>query len=328
MRRTRLMGVLTVVGIVVLAVAVVALIARFVPGINVAVVATAALAPYLMLGAPLAMIVLAVSRTWIAVAVAGVVTVATIAVQLPWYTRRRVEPGVVVRVVSANLRYGRADPEAVVRMARDHADILAVQELTPEKAELISAAGMDTVLPYQVLRARKGPDGVGIWSRFPMRRGAEYDEFGRGLLTTQVQIPEVAGEATVIAAHMSAPYPDPLTAWRVDLARLDSTLQEIGASADGPVMLAADLNATPDNLEFRRLLHGGYRDAAEQAGAGLTRTYKSHVRPLPPVFALDHILTRDCVATSVRTLTVPETDHQALLAEITIFVCSSTHGSG
>jgi hypothetical protein len=191
------MGVLTVVGIVVLAVAVVALIARFVPGINVAVVATAALAPDLMLGAPLAMIVLAVSRTWIAVAVAGVVTVATIAVQLPWYTRRRVEPGVVVRVVSANLRYGRADPEAVVRMARDHADILAVQELTPEKAELISAAGMDTVLPYQVLRARKGPDGVGIWSRFPMRRGAEYDEFGRGLLTTQVQIPEVAGEATV-----------------------------------------------------------------------------------------------------------------------------------
>jgi endonuclease/exonuclease/phosphatase (EEP) superfamily protein YafD len=321
------MGVLTVVGIVVLAVAVVALIARFVPGINVAVVATAALAPDLMLGAPLAMIVLAVSRTWIAVAVAGVVTVATIAVQRPWYTRRRVERGVVVRVVSANLRYGRADPEAVVRIARDHADILAVQELTPEKAELISAAGIDTVLPYRALRAREGPDGVGIWSRFPMRRAAEYDEFRRGLLTAQVQIPDVAGEATVIAAHMSAPYRE-LTAWREDLARLDTTLQEIGASADGPVMLAADLNATPDNLEFRRLLHDGYRDAAEQAGAGLTRTYPTDFRPLPPVFALDHILTRDCVATSVRTLTVPETDHRALLAEITIFVCSSTDGSG
>ena len=310
------MVVLTVVGIVVLAVAVVALIARFVPGINVAVVATAALAPYLMLGAPLAMIVLAVSRTWIAVAVAGVVTVAVVAVQLPWYTRGRSEPGAAVRVVSANLRFGRADPEAVVRMARDHADILAVQELTPEKAELISAAGIATVLPYQELRAREGPAGVGIWSRFPMRRGTEFDEFWLGLLTAQVQIPGVTGEATVIAAHMSAPHRE-LEAWREDLARLDTTLQKIGASADGPVLLAADLNATPDDLEFRRLLHGGYRDAAEQAGAGLTRTYPSDVRLGPPVFAIDHILTRGCAATSVCTLPIPGTDHRALLAEIT-----------
>jgi endonuclease/exonuclease/phosphatase (EEP) superfamily protein YafD len=310
-----LMGVLTVVGIVALAVAVVALIARFLPGINVAVVATAALAPYLMLGAPLAMIVLAVSRSWIAVAVAGVVTVATVAVQLPWYTRGRAEPGSVIRVVSANLRFGRADPEAVVRMARDHADILAVQELTPEQAELISAAGMDAVLPYQALRAREGPAGVGIWSRFPMRRGAEYDKFWLGLITAQVQIPDVSGEATVVAGHMSAPWPEVVRSWREDLARLDTTLQEIGASADGPVTVAADLNATPGNLEFRRLLRNGYRDAAEQAGAGLTRTHPADFW-LPAVFAVDHILTRRCAATAVRTLAIKDSDHRAVVADI------------
>ena len=86
------MGVLTVAGTMALAVAVVALIARYVPGMTLPVVATAALAPYLMLGAPLAMIPLAVSGSWIAVAVAGAVTVATVAVQLPWYTRGRAEP--------------------------------------------------------------------------------------------------------------------------------------------------------------------------------------------------------------------------------------------
>jgi endonuclease/exonuclease/phosphatase family metal-dependent hydrolase len=198
-------------------------------------------------------------------------------------------------------------------MARDHADILAVQELTPEKAELISAAGMDAVLPYHALRAREGPAGVGIWSRFPMRRSAQYDEFRLGLLTAQVQIPDATGEATVIATHMSAPV---LRAWREDLARLDTTLPEIGASADGPVMLAADLNAAPDNLEFRRLLHGGYRDAAEQAGAGLTRTHPSDVRYSPPLFAVDHILTRDCAATAVRTLAIKDSDHRALVADI------------
>jgi endonuclease/exonuclease/phosphatase (EEP) superfamily protein YafD len=312
------MGVLTVAGIVALAVAVGALIARYVPGMTLPVVATAALAPYLMLGAPLAMIPLAVSGSWIAVAVAGAVTVATVAVQLPWYTRGRAEPGAVVRVVSANLRYGRADPQAIVRIASDHADILAVQELTPEKAELISAAGMDTVLPYHELRAREGPAGVGIWSRFPMHRGAEYDEFWVGLLTAQVRIPDVAGPVTVIAAHMSAPWPDVFQGWHDDLARLDTTLQDIASSADGPVMLAADLNATPDNLEFRRLLHNGYRDAAEQAGAGLTRTHPSDVRLLPPVFAVDHILTRSCAAISVCTLNIPGSDHRALASVITV----------
>jgi hypothetical protein len=45
--------------------------------------------------------------------------------------------------MSANLRYGRADADAVVSIARECADILAVQELTPEKADLMSAAGVD-----------------------------------------------------------------------------------------------------------------------------------------------------------------------------------------
>jgi hypothetical protein len=63
-----------------------------------------------------------------------------------------------------------------------------------------------------------------------------------------------------------------------------------------------------DNLEFRRLLRGGYRDAAEQAGAGLTRTHPADVPLLPPVFAVDHILTRECAATFVRTLTIPGSD--------------------
>jgi endonuclease/exonuclease/phosphatase (EEP) superfamily protein YafD len=308
------MGVPTVVGIVALAVAVVALIARYVPGSSVPVVATAALAPYLMLGAPVAVVLLAVSGTWAVAAVAGAVTVATIAVRVPWYVRTKPAPGVAVRVASVNLRYGRADPAAVVRLAREHADILAVQELTPEKAELISAAGIDNVFPYHVLRARAGPAGVGIWSRFPMCGGAEYDEFWLGLITARVRVPDTGGQATIITTHMSAPWPEPIRGWRDDLAHLDATLQQVAASAAGPVILAGDLNATPDNREFRRLLHGGYHDAAEQAGAGLTRTHPNDVPFLPPLFAVDHILTRGCVATSVRTLSVPDSDHRALAA--------------
>jgi endonuclease/exonuclease/phosphatase (EEP) superfamily protein YafD len=201
---------------------------------------------------------------------------------------------------------------------RWHADILAVQELTPELAEQMVGARIADEFPYQALRARAGGAGVGIWSRYPMQRGAEYDEFWLGLLTATVRLPDVPDEATVVVAHMSAPWPEPLKSWRDDLALLGETLQEISACAAGPVMVAADLNATPDVLEFRRLLRGGYRDAAEQAGAGWARTHPDDVRPLPPIFALDHVLTRGCSAKSARTLEIPGSDHRALATVTTL----------
>jgi endonuclease/exonuclease/phosphatase (EEP) superfamily protein YafD len=148
-----------------------------------------------------------------------------------------------------------------------------------------------------------------------MTPGAEYDEFWLGLITARVRITGVPAEATVVTTHMSAPWPEPLRGWRDDLARLATVLNEIGASASGPVIVAGDLNATPDVLEFRRLLRNGYQDAAEQAGAGLTRTHPADI-VIPPLFAVDHILLRGGTATSVRTVAMHGSDHRALIADI------------
>jgi endonuclease/exonuclease/phosphatase (EEP) superfamily protein YafD len=308
---------LTTLGTLGLVVAAVALTARYLPGVNRPLVVTAALAPYLMLGAPLAVLLFASVRAWPVVALAGALTIATAAVQLPWHVATKHHGSSTVRVVSANLWYGRAEPTALLHLAVQHADILAVQELTPKLADRISAAGIDKAFPYHALRAREGPAGVGIWSRYPLRHGGEYDEFWLGLLVAHVRIPDVPADVTIVAAHMSSPEVD-LQGWRTDLTRLGDTLRDIGASAAGPVMLAADLNATPDHLEFRRLLSDGYRDAAEQAGAGLTRTYPAVHRWLPTLFALDHILTRNCTAAAVQTLDVTGSDHHALAADIAL----------
>jgi endonuclease/exonuclease/phosphatase (EEP) superfamily protein YafD len=300
---------------VTLAVAALALAARYAPGVTRPVLVTAALAPYLALGAPAAVILFAILHNWIGVTLAAVLTVASIAVRLRWYVGGGTDAGVGVRIVSANLRYGRADADAVVHLARQHADILAVQEVTPEKADEISAAGMDEILPYRVLRTREGPAGVGLWSRYPMEPGSEHDEFWLGLITARVRIPGVPAEATLVTTHMSAPWPEPIQGWRDDLSRLATVLSDIGASAEGPVIVAGDLNATPDVLEFRRLLRDGYRDAAEQAGAGLTRTHPADIW-LPPVFAVDHILTNRCATSAVRTLAIKDSDHRALVADL------------
>ena len=298
-------------------VAATALAARYVPGVIRPVLVTAALAPYLAMGAPAAVALFAAVHNWVGVALSAALAVAGVVVQWRWHVGGSAGAGVDVRIVSANLRYGRADAAAVVRLAAKHADILAVQELTPEKADLIAAAGIDEVMPHHVLRAREGPAGVGIWSRYPLTCDADYDEFWLGLITARVRVPGLSTDATVATTHMSAPWPEPIRGWRDDLARLSAVLGEIGASAHGPVILAGDLNATPDVLEFRRLLRDGYHDAAEQAGAGLTRTHPADI-VIPPVFAVDHILVRGGTATSVNTLPLAGSDHRALAARITL----------
>ncbi|GAC1395598.1 MAG: endonuclease/exonuclease/phosphatase family protein [Mycobacterium sp.] len=308
----------TVIGVASLSAAIAGLAARYTPGVILAVVVAAALAPYLMLGAAVALICFVAVGNWPGAALAGVLTVAMVAVRAPWYIRRKTSVGVSVRFMSANLRYGRAEPDALVRLASAHADILVAQELTPEISQLLLAAGLSEMFPYQVLRHREGPAGVGIWSRFPMEPDADYEDYWLGLITARIDVPDVPTQTTVGVTHLSAPWPDPLRGWRDDLARLPTTLQKIAASSHGPVILGGDLNATPDNWEFRRLLRNGYHDAAAQAGAGLTRTHPADVPLPPPVFALDHILTRGCTATGVRTVGVPGSDHRALVADISI----------
>ena len=85
-----------------------------------------------------------------------------------------------------------------------------------------------------------------------MEAAADYDEFWLGLITARARIPGVPAQATVVTTHLSAPWPEPIRGWRDDLALLATVLPEIGVSANGPVIVAGDLNATPDVR--RRLL--------------------------------------------------------------------------
>ena len=298
-----------------LSIAAIAVGLRFVPILNRPMIAAVALAPYLMLGAPVAAIVFGALRRWPATLAALVMSAVIVGVQMPVYVGEAAPDGVTIRFVSANLRYGNADAEDVMRVFRENADVVAVQELTPQAAQRLEPLRAD--FPFQALTPREGPAGVGIWSRYPITGITPVDGFWLGLLTARVRIPDVGAETTLVTTHLSAPWPDPFQGWRDDMARLATTLQQIAADSPGPVIVGGDLNSTTDMREFRRLLRDGYRDAAEQAGAGLTRTHPADLA-LPPVFAVDHILTRGCTATAVRTIPIARSDHQALAANVVL----------
>jgi endonuclease/exonuclease/phosphatase (EEP) superfamily protein YafD len=128
----------------------------------------------------------------------------------------------------------------------------------------------------------------------------------------------VVTNPTVVAVHLAAPWVQPIEYWQQDMARLPSTLHELARDAGaGAVIVAGDLNATFDMMPFRRLLSDGYRDAAEQARAGLTRSYPNR-RWRPPLLGIDHVLVHNCVATSARTVVVRESDHRGLLVTVDV----------
>lgn len=302
-----------VLGVLVLLVAVCALVARFLPALNRPVVATAALSPYLMLGAPLAVLLFAVSRHWTLVATAAALTVAVLAVQAPWYIGSPTATGPVVRFVSANLLLGRADPAAVAALAREHADVLAVQELTPALADELTAALAED-FPHQALRPRDRAAGVGLWSRFPIAAAGTDESFTRGFVVALIEVPDTDAPATVVSTHMPPPR-SAFDTWRDQIGRLGPVLHQL--PHEGPVIVGGDFNATSDVREFRRLLRNGYRDGAAQAAAGMTRTHPSHL-PIPPLLGVDRILTRESTATTINTVPVAGSDHLALVAEVVL----------
>lgn len=73
-----------------------------------------------------------------------------------------------MRVVTANVREGLAKPGPLAALARDHADVLLLQELSPELAS--NLGGLDADFPYRAIDAQPFASGIGIWSRHPIER--------------------------------------------------------------------------------------------------------------------------------------------------------------
>jgi endonuclease/exonuclease/phosphatase (EEP) superfamily protein YafD len=311
---------LTALGLIGVAIASCALASRYLPITNHVVLFTAAFSPYLMISAPISMAFLIVARRWSFAVVATCLTVTMLAVQIPLYISTDTAPieGVAVRVVSANLRNGEAEPEYLVNLARKHADILALQELTPAEADRLSAAGLDRAFPYRWLDARWGAQGVGVWSRFPLDVTSRIAGYTFALVTAQLRVAGVSTNPTIVVVHLPGPWPPPIESWRRDIDLLPATLREVAERTDsGCVIAAGDLNSTTDMRPFRALLRDGYRDAAEQSGAGIEPTFPADSR-LPPLIAIDHILTRNCAASSLQTIKIPGSDHRGIVATVTI----------
>ncbi|MEV0294873.1 endonuclease/exonuclease/phosphatase family protein [Nocardia sp. NPDC050710] len=266
-------------------------------------------ASYLMLGALVGLLLFLLARGWRSAAVAGVVLAGVLWTQLPIFVPDgRAASGPEVTVLQSNLLFGGADVAEVVRTVRaEQVDLLTVEELTSEAVDRLAAAGIAEQLPHQYLQPGGGGAGTGIYSRYPLRDTRKYDGFVLHNLGATMDHPR-RGPVAVFAFHPIPPSLD-FTSWSVEMRRI----REILDAQQGPALVGADFNATRDHSAFRDLLRGRFAAAAELAGAGPLPTYPAD-RPWGPVIGIDHILVADGTAAEMRALTIPGSDHRAVLA--------------
>lgn len=110
--------------------------------------------------------------------------------------------------------------------------------------------------------------------------------------------------------------PAHLATWREELS---APRDHAAANRAHPTVLAGDFNASQDHAAFRRILDTGLRDAARLAGDARTPSWPALTAP-PLGAQIDHVLvSQDFSANKSRFLDLGNTDHRALLVDLTLY---------
>lgn len=213
--------------------------------------------------------------------------------------------GPVLRVLSANVRFGLTPPEHVLGLVRElRIDVLSIQELPSGARGTLEEKGLRELLPH----AAHGTHDTSLYSRHPFRTGPAPS----GAVRAELDVPGAPRPVEFVAVHTCAPlYPALHRCWRASQAELPS------ATPHGALrILAGDFNATLDHASMRRVLSTGYRDAAEVRGAGLSPTWPAEGWSTPGI-VIDHVFADRRVAVlDYAVHDLPKSDHRAVYAEL------------
>ncbi len=219
----------------------------------------------------IALILFALGQRLILTILAALLRAVMIGVQLPRFIgpEKAGVPSVAVRVVTANLGFGRADPGAVTELALSSADVLVLTELTPEAQPGLSFGGLTTP---SASAAQPRSTGVRHRQVEPVSESSipRTSRAIRMMLRARIQVPGVmfattilastsraAGAAAALLPRRRCPLPG-------HLAR-GSPRRRLGRGD-----VAGDLNSTIDMEAVPQVPCGGLSRRGEQ-GAGLTR---------------------------------------------------------
>ena len=219
-----------------------------------------------------------------------------------------------LRVVVSNLYVLNPDPaEAGRALRRLDADVVVVPELDARGMRGLQRSGLLEDLPHVVAELGHRSETVGLLSRLPLSDVTTRPVGGRELPRATVDVDGTP--VRLLAEHTLPPLSVFEQLWR---AALDDLGEEV-AAVDQPAVVLGDFNADRDHAPFRRLLRTGLRDAHDERGRGLARTFPAWL----PVLHLDHVLVRDgrgghLVVRDVREVRLPGSDHRTVVADLAL----------
>jgi endonuclease/exonuclease/phosphatase (EEP) superfamily protein YafD len=196
--------------------------------------------------------------------------------------------GYPLTVMTYNVHQRNRSIEPIVaRILAEDADIVALQELTPDMSEQL-AQNLGERYPYHTLQPDQSRWGQGLLSRYPLAQLSDVPNYR--YQSAVVETP--AGPIRVLNIHTPSLYPFD---WQDDWERQRAFVQDLAgqiATAEGPVIVAGDFNTTPQSENYG-LLRNHLRDAFLDSGWGLGFTFpatpKFGIRLPTPLVRIDYI---------------------------------------
>ena len=111
--------------------------------------------------------------------------------------------GPVLRILTANLRLGQANPQALVGLVRrTHADLLSMQEFTPQAGAAFDRAGLGRLLPHRITTPLGSALGSALYARWPLRPRPMFQVHLIGLAIPHAEMDVPGGRRVeVMAVH-------------------------------------------------------------------------------------------------------------------------------
>jgi len=232
--------------------------------------------------------------------------------------------GSTLRILSANLWNGRADPAALVELVTTMgADIVAVQEAAPEQAEVLC-----DIMPYGHIEPATDGKGMGIVMKGP-------GELGRVSLTWQdarrVRLhpdhwPGLSRPLELLNVHMAAPhvYKPPLWGFVLryhQVRQLERYVIELDQMApETSTVLIGDFNATPLWPVYRRMsshLTDAAVAVAQVRGRSPLRTWGPWPGS-PRLLRIDHAFVRGISPQDFHVVDIRASDHSAIVIDLSL----------
>lgn len=208
---------------------------------------------------------------------------------LPLYFGRTpvsVASGRPIRAMLSNVNTKTGDPAAVAAaIRRFDPDIIVLEEVSAKWLSDLKSV-LDNYR-HSEQEAREDNFGIGLWSKFPFTHSRVVYIGTAQVPSILVEIETPQGQFTVVATHPLPPAGKTYSDFRNDQL---SELPDWVLQASSPVVLLGDLNTTPWNYYFKRLLReSGLHNSSQ--GRGVCPTWPSF-NPLM-LIPIDHCLYTD-----------------------------------